>query len=90
VARLVGLGSGNADSAFAYLRRASAAGDLAAVEATWVLATALERDAARARDAAARAALEAEARAAVEGLAARYPANPVFARFLGARPEPAR
>ncbi|HXV90747.1 MAG TPA: hypothetical protein VD707_05215 [Gemmatimonadales bacterium] len=90
VARLVGLGSGNADSAFAYLRRASAAGDLAAVEATWVLAAALERDAARARDAASRAALEAEARTAVAGLAARYPANPVFARFLGARPEPAQ
>ena len=90
VARLVGLGSGDADSAFAYLRRASAAGDLAAVEAAWVLAAALERDAARARDAATRAALEAEARTAVAGLAARYPANPVFARFLARGPEPAQ
>jgi hypothetical protein len=89
VARLVGLGSGNADSAFAYLRRVSQAGDLAAVEATWVLAAALERDATRSRDAAGRTALEAEARAAVEGLAARYPANPVFARFLARGPEPA-
>lgn len=90
VARLVGLGSGNADSAFTYLRRASAAGDLAAVEATWVLAAALERDAARARDADSRAALEAEARSTVVGLAARYPANPVFSRFLARRPEQAQ
>ena len=90
VARLVGLGSGNADSAFAYLRRASAAGDLAAVEATWVLAAALERDAARARDAGSRAALEAEARSAVAGLAARYPGNPVFGRFLARPPEAAQ
>jgi hypothetical protein len=86
----VGLGGGNADSAFAYLRHASAAGDLAAVEATWVLAAALERDAARARDTRHRAALEAEARAAVAGLAHRYPANPVFRRFLTDRPEPAQ
>lgn len=90
VARLVGLGSGNADSAFTYLRHVSAAGDLAAVEATWVLAAALERDAARTGDAGARAALEADARTAVAGLAARYPANPVFGRFLARRPEPAR
>ena len=88
IARVVGLGGGNADSAFAYLRRASAAGDLAAVEATWVLAAALERDAARAGDAQRRVALEAEARAAVAGLAARYPGNPVFRRFLSERPEP--
>jgi len=90
VARLLGLGSGNADSAFAYLRRASAAGDLAAVEATWVLAAALERDGARTRDAGSRAVLEAEARAAVASLAERYPDNPVFRRFLAQRPEPTR
>ena len=90
VARLVGLGSGSADSAFAYLRHARAAGDLAVVEATWVLAAALEREAARHDDAGTRAALEAEARSAVAGLAARYPENPVFRRFLLARPEPAR
>jgi len=90
MARLVGLGSGNADSAFAYLRHASAAGDLAAVEAAWVLAAALERDAARAQDPDSRAALAAESRAAVASLAARYPANPVFDRFLARRPETAR
>lgn len=88
VARLAGLGTGNADSGFAMLRRASAAGDLAAVEATWVLAAALEREAARTGDPESRAAMEADARAAVTGLALRYPGNPVFRRFL-ARPESA-
>jgi hypothetical protein len=56
------------------------ASDLAAVEATWVLAAA-RRDAARAGDARRRVALEAGARAAVAGLAARYPGNPIFRRF---------
>ena len=55
-----------------------------------MLAAALERDAARTEDAGSRVALEGEARTAVAGLAARYPANPVFARFLARRPEPAR
>lgn len=90
VARLVGMGRGNADSAFAFLRRASAEGDLATVEATWVLAAALEREGRSARDGDRQAALEAEARDAVAGLAARYPGNPVFQRFLAQRSEPAR
>jgi hypothetical protein len=62
------------------MRRAAHDGDLARVESTWVLAAALMREAAR--DPAGRAVLEREARDYVEGLAARYPGNPVFQRFL--------
>jgi hypothetical protein len=80
LARVVGLGSGNADSAFAYLRRVSAEGDLARVEGAWVLAAALVRDAARAG--ADSEQLVAEAHEHVAALAARYPGNPVFRRFL--------
>jgi hypothetical protein len=68
------------------MRRAAQDGDLARVESTWVLAAALMREAAR--DPAGRAVLEQEARGYVEGLAARYPGNPVFQRFL--REVPAR
>ena len=79
-ARLIGLGSGNAERGIRYMRRAAHDGDLARVESTWVLAAALMREAAR--DAAGRAVLEREARGYVESLAARYPGNPVFQRFL--------
>ena len=79
-ARIIGLGSGNAERGIRYMRRAAHDGDLARVESTWVLAAALMREAAR--DAAGRAVLEREARGYVEGLAARYPGNPVFQRFL--------
>ncbi len=82
LARLAGLGTGTADSAFAHLRRVSAAGDLARVEGAWVLAAALVRDAERTPDPADRLALAAEARSHVAALAARYPDNPVFLRFL--------
>src|SRR5437773_11225809 len=68
------------------MRRAAHDGDLASVESTWVLAAALLREAAR--DPAGRDVLEREARGYVEGLAARYPPNPVFQRFL--RGVPAR
>jgi hypothetical protein len=85
-ARLIGLGSGNAERGVRYLRRAAHDGDLSRVESTWVLAAALMREAAR--DPAGRAVLEQEARGYVEGLAARYPGNPVFQRFL--RDVPAR
>lgn len=80
LARLIGLGSGNAERGIRYMRRAAHDGDLARVESTWVLAAALIREAAR--DPAGRAVLEQEARGYVEGLAARYPGNPVFQRFL--------
>lgn len=79
-ARIIGLGSGNAERGIRYMRRAAHDGDLARVEGTWVLAAALMREAAR--DRAGRAVLEREARAYVEALAARYPGNPVFQRFL--------
>jgi hypothetical protein len=79
-ARLIGLGSGNAERGIRYMRRAAHDGDLARVESTWVLAAALMREAAR--DPAGRVVLEQEARGYVEGLAARYPGNPVFQRFL--------
>ena len=85
-ARIIGLGSGNAERGIRYMRRAAHDGDLARVESTWVLAAALMREAARDREG--RGVLEREARGYVEGLAARYPGNPVFQRFL--REVPAR
>jgi hypothetical protein len=83
-ARVIGLGSGNAERGIRYMRRAAHDGDLARVESTWVLAAALMREATR--DPAGRAVLELEARGYVEGLAARYPRNPVFQRFLAELP----
>ena len=80
VAKLVGLGSGNAEQGISYMRRAALEGDLARVEAAWVLAAAREREAARA--APARATLQHAARDEVLHLAERYPGNPVFQRFL--------
>ncbi|HEV2752054.1 MAG TPA: hypothetical protein VGV12_16145, partial [Gemmatimonadales bacterium] len=80
VAKIVGLGSGNAERGIRYMRRAAAEGDLARVEGEWVLAAVLEREAAR--DPADRPALEREAREAVTRLAERYPGNAVFQRFL--------
>jgi hypothetical protein len=86
VATIVGVGSGNAERGIAYMRRAATQGDLARVEACWVLAAALVREAAR--EPAQRAALERDARHDVIGLASRYPGNPVFQRFLREAIEP--
>lgn len=80
VARIIGLGGGDADEGITMMRRSAADGDLARVEATWVLASALVREADRDKNR--RAALREEARALVGALARRYPANPVFRRFL--------
>src|SRR2546430_10398031 len=80
VAKIIGLGSGSAERGVAYLRRVAQDGDLARVEATWVLAAALTREAAR--DPGGRATLEREARTYVGRVADRYPGNPVFQRFL--------
>ena len=85
VAKLAGLGRGDAARGIGYLRRAAREGDLSKVEAEWLLAAALRREAGR--DPGARAALEREARGFVEGLAGRYPGNPVFQRFLREVPE---
>jgi hypothetical protein len=79
-AKVIGLGSGSAETGLRYMRRVAHEGDLAQVEATWVLAAALVREAAR--DRAGRQVLQQEARAYVRRLAERYPANPVFQRFL--------
>lgn len=80
VAKVIGLGSGNADTGIADLRRVAKDGDLAKVEANWVLAAALVREAGR--DRGHRHALRTEARDLVAELAGKYPANPVFQRFL--------
>jgi hypothetical protein len=80
VAKLVGLGSGDAEQGIRYMRRAAVDGDLARVEAAWVLAAALVREAARAP--AARTTLQRAARDEVTPLAERYPGNRVFQRFL--------
>ena len=79
-ARIIGLGSGDAERGIRYMRRVAHDGDLARVEGTWVLAAALMREAAR--DSRGSAVLVEEARGYVEGLAARYPGNLVFQRFL--------
>jgi len=87
VARLVGMGSGDADTALAYLRRAASDGDLARVEAMWVLAAALAREAARAATPDdRRTAYLHEARWLGMTLSARYPGNPVFQRFVDELP----
>ena len=86
VAKIVGLGSGNAERGIAYMRRAATEGELARVEAGWVLAAALVREAAR--DPTRRAALLRDARDEVVRLTARYPGNPVFQRFLRDVPDP--
>jgi len=79
-AKIIGLGSGNADTGIVDLRRAAKNGDLSRVEANWVLAAALVREAERDKEH--RQTLRAEARDLVGELATRYPANPVFQRFL--------
>ena len=84
-ARIIGLGGGDAERGIRYMRRVAHDGDLARVEGTWVLAAALMREAAR--DSRGSAVLIDEARGYVEGLAARYPGNPVFQRFLQELPE---
>jgi hypothetical protein len=85
VAKVIGLGSGNAEEGIRYMRRVAHDGDLAKVEGTWVLASALVREAAR--DPAGAGALVHEARSYVDRLAHRYPDNAVFQRFLLHYPE---
>lgn len=80
VGRIIGLGGGDAAEGLAMMRRVARGGDLARVEGSWVLAAALVREAQR--DDRAGPGLRAEAVALVGGLGGRYPANPVFQRFL--------
>ena len=76
VARIIGLGGGDADVAVARLRRVSEKGTLARHEAQWLYANALVRESRG------DAALREEARRVVGALAAQFPDNPVFGRFL--------
>jgi hypothetical protein len=76
VARIIGLGGGDAATALARLRRVSQSGTLARLEAQWVYANALVRESGS------DAALREEGRRIVGELAARHPDNPVFRRFL--------
>ncbi len=75
-ARILGLGGGNARLALARLQRVVEAGTLARDEAQWLYGNALLREGES------DAALREEARRVVGNLAARFPDNPVFRRFL--------
>ncbi len=76
VAQVIGLGSGDAARARQWLRRVSESGSVARLEAQWVYANALLRESDS--DGSPRE----EARRIVGDLAARFPENPVFRRFL--------
>jgi hypothetical protein len=76
VAQIIGLGGGDAARALRTLRRVSETGSVARLEAQWLYANALIREGAP--DGAPRE----EARRIVGDLAARFPENPVFRRFL--------
>lgn len=80
VARIIGLGGGDAERALARMRRVQEAGTVARLEAQWVYANALLRESRS------DASLKQEARALVDDLAAKFPENPVFRRFLDATP----
>jgi hypothetical protein len=76
VARLVGLGSGDAEVALARMRQVSDSGVLARVEARWVFANALLREGGR--DPAQRE----EGLRLLGELALQFPENPAFQRAL--------
>jgi hypothetical protein len=76
VAQIIGLGTGDAARALQSLRLVSESGSVARLEAQWLYANALVREGGS--DGASRE----EARRIVDALAARFPENPVFRRFL--------
>jgi hypothetical protein len=80
VAKILGFGSGEAETGIRLMHVTVERGTLARVEATWVLAAALEREAVR--DPERRPIFRRSARRLVEPLAAEYPENIVFRRFL--------
>lgn len=83
VARIIGLGGGNADRAMDMFRRVATDGILTRTEGRWLYANALLRESVR------DAALREEALRIVADLAEQYPENPVFRRFLtGPGPAP--
>lgn len=77
VARIIGMGSGDAQRALGWMRRASEEGLLTRTESRWVYASALLREGERG-DAASRE----EALRRIGDLAAQFPDNPVFRRPL--------
>jgi hypothetical protein len=76
VARIVGLGGGDAERALERLRLVSEQGLLARTEARWVYANVLLRESDQ------DGSLREEARRMVGELSRQYPENPVFRRFL--------
>jgi hypothetical protein len=76
VARIIGLGGGDAELALARLRRVSEEGTVTRYEARWLYANALVRESR------ADAALREEALKLVGALAVEFPDNPVFTRFV--------
>ena len=78
VARIIGLGGGDAPGALAWMRRVSEEGTAARLEAQWLYANALLREGGS------NGARRDEARTIVGALAERFPENPVFRRFLDA------
>jgi hypothetical protein len=76
VAHILGLSGGDATQALEWLRRVSDGGIMTRFEAQWLYANALIRESGS--DGARRE----EARRIVSDLAARFPENPVFSRFL--------
>lgn len=78
VARIIGLGGGDAERALARLRRVSEEGLLARTEARWVYASALLREGTR------DASLREEGLRIIGELALQFPENPVFHRVQAA------
>ncbi|OGU00585.1 MAG: hypothetical protein A2085_02605 [Gemmatimonadetes bacterium GWC2_71_10] len=76
IARIIGLGGGNAERGLDRVRRAGELGTFTRVEARWVYANMLLREEPGA------GARREEARRTVADLAARFPENLVFRRFL--------
>jgi hypothetical protein len=80
VARIIGLGGGDAARALDNMRLVTEAGTVARTEAQWLYANALVRESGSDPS------LREEARRLVGGLADRFPENPVFRRFLDSTP----
>jgi hypothetical protein len=77
VARIIGLGGGDADRAMEMFRRVVTEGDVARTEGRWIYATALLREGER------DASLREEGLRMVAQLADEYPENPIFRRLVG-------
>ena len=78
VARIIGLGGGDADRAMELFRRVVTEGDVARTEGRWIYANALLREGERGD-----ASLREEGLRMVAQLADEYPENPIFRRVVG-------